>query len=107
MQTERTAATRYDMGTTNGEYYFDDKLLEPLHYITRMPGKKIRTKLIQVDTLSPLLSEFISLFTISCVCVFFSFQVVQLLAEDRRRRAQKDMRHHRASTQLKFIVSTY
>jgi hypothetical protein len=29
-------------------FYFDDKLLEPYNYLIRIPGKKIRTKLIQV-----------------------------------------------------------
>jgi hypothetical protein len=29
-------------------FYFDDRLLEPLNYLTKIPGKKIRTKLIQV-----------------------------------------------------------
>ena len=29
-------------------FYFDDKLLEPYHYLVNIPGKKIRTKLIQV-----------------------------------------------------------
>lgn len=29
--------------------YDESKLLEPLIYLTRMPGKKIRTKLIQVS----------------------------------------------------------
>jgi hypothetical protein len=26
---------------------FDEKILEPLHYLTKIPGKKIRTKLIK------------------------------------------------------------
>ena len=30
------------------EFYFDERLLEPLNYLIRIPGKKIRTKLIQV-----------------------------------------------------------
>jgi hypothetical protein len=29
-------------------FYFDAKLLEPYNYLIRIPGKKIRTKLIQV-----------------------------------------------------------
>lgn len=29
------------------ELYFDDKILEPLTYLTKIPGKKIRTKLIE------------------------------------------------------------
>lgn len=36
----------------NEPFYFDDKLLEPYHYLVKIPGKKIRTKLIQVPDLS-------------------------------------------------------
>jgi hypothetical protein len=39
---------KMENGTENGQSSFDDKLLEPLHYLTKIPGKKIRSKLIQV-----------------------------------------------------------
>jgi hypothetical protein len=37
--------------TMSHDFYFDDRLLEPLNYLTKIPGKKIRTKLIQVKKL--------------------------------------------------------
>jgi hypothetical protein len=38
------------MASKNGimnDECFDEKILEPLHYLTKIPGKKIRTKLIK------------------------------------------------------------
>ncbi|CAF0877770.1 unnamed protein product [Brachionus calyciflorus] len=32
---------------SENDFYFDDKLLEPLNYLIRIPGKKIRSKLIE------------------------------------------------------------
>ena len=32
-------------------FHFDDKLLEPYNYLVKIPGKKIRTKLIQVHAI--------------------------------------------------------
>ena len=49
MSEDIKANTKTQANTSHDEsFFFDEKLLEPYNYLVKIPGKKIRTKLIQV-----------------------------------------------------------